>query len=221
MNIPKYLFDSCEEFNDRQLTCFSISCLGLLCNGTQEFVAANLQELEAAWELEGINLTPDFMAGFYDEMVSCFESGRSPSPSSFEQVDKSYVDRNSASGNLEPSGLLLFDFARTLARNTHLNFRSALSAERIFAEVKATLLQCLCMGLFNTSEPYSPCGEEMEKAVHNTDSLKQGVKDLEYVIDLAKAEKILPRQDRNWDYEFFQFPFDGSKNRDMDKYDRL
>ena len=128
MSVPKHLFDSCKEFSDRQLTCFSISCLGLLCNGTQEFVTANLQELEAAWEVEGINLTPDFMADFYDEMVSCFESGRSPS--SFEQVDKSYVDRDSASGNLEPSGLLLFGFARTLARYTHLNFSLLLARNR-------------------------------------------------------------------------------------------
>ena len=32
MSVPKHLFDSYKEFSDRQLTCFSISCLGLLCN---------------------------------------------------------------------------------------------------------------------------------------------------------------------------------------------
>lgn len=204
----------CAELNQRQLTCFGISCFGMLSHSAKDFIDSRLSDLKSVWDARGLDLGADFMELIYHELATAFKNGTtSASEKSLSTLDNAFVTRED--GSFEESSCLLFGAAYTLGRLSFLSFESDLKNQDVFGEVETTILQGVCHGLFNVAEPYSPHSDEMWQGIRTSTSYLQAAKDIEYAIGLAKQEKILPLGERKWDFEFFGLPFDGSKNRDM------
>ena len=209
--------EQCKSFTNQEAACFTTSCFGMLSFAGDNFLAWYQDEILSIWNERNLPLDENLFSIGFEKLEQGLKNSASYESDVFlrEHYSNSYLNGDDGSFDSIVGFFIniptdLATIANSLLSGADIKKTVGLLDRKIFGACLSMMAvrAILCYALFNDSEPGNP---EDQQEFDSSPCLVQAERDLQYAIELAKREKIIPRGERKWDYEFLGYPSGGPK----------
>ena len=210
--------EQCRNLSDRQIACFSLSCFGMLSFASREFLAEH-KEIFSVWKKRNLPLNAEIFSIGFERLAKALEAS-TPYVSDIFFCDyylNSYLNGDDE-GSFDARVCYFINIPADLARLSDALLSGSNITEKQLGTLDPKILgphlaiaavrHILCYALFDENEPANHSDNEK---FDSSACWARAERDLQYAIELARQDKFVQLGEQKWDYNFFGYPFDGTR----------